>query len=746
MSYNTGNPIGSTDARDLLDNAKNFDRALNSTEPTWVDRFGVTRTTVPKAFADIAADVTAVDDARIAAQSAIAADVNAVESAKTDAIDEIADKVAEVDPVVAATYVGQAEAARDAAALSASAAADSAAQAADAVDDLRDDLAAPGGSGEVWHMPSGIGVIAASVKAMLDRSAYIFPENFGALGTPVDDTAAFEKVRAHLALSGGLVFLSKLYLTASPFVLPSSSGLVGAGLHCGIQNVSSGDSTPVEIGDIQNWLLKDLMLKGGYGIAASGQGIKFTNANDAFDMKAFISNVLITDCKNDGFQKITSKTVSSIVIHNLRIRRCGGMGFRTNSMNDLKFKDIDIAYCHDSGMRVVGYNVEGNAKVWACRVSSFVDLSAENVPPTTATEAADVGAVILGGGNHKLMLEIQENGSIGLQLGDEQACAWGMNIDVIADGNGGYSHSADAPTKAAYSRVGVLLKNYYGCTINGVCDDFRARVGRGRQRSGVRSVGTKHTWTSGSLVRGDYFRIANNSGGADFTNLQVGNAAPSNAVGTVFQARADGFGVCTPESWGTGILEAVNDNISVNLAIRNQVDQNAGTGPGYDFSTDGGNSSISVIGGEYKLPNIKLGNIAASDPNTLDHYNRSQALVVVAGTSTSGTATYANQTFRYIKVGRNVTFTIRVNFSGHTGTGNIKIVGLPFAASGAGAGIAVVNVYSVSGLAFTGPCLSGYIQGNELFVRQIAETGAGTGVPIPAAADFYVSGSYESTQ
>lgn len=46
-TYNTGNPLGSTDPRDLSDNAENFDRAVNDTSsPTWTDRFGNTRTTL----------------------------------------------------------------------------------------------------------------------------------------------------------------------------------------------------------------------------------------------------------------------------------------------------------------------------------------------------------------------------------------------------------------------------------------------------------------------------------------------------------------------------------------------------------------------------------------------------------------------------------------------------------------------------------------------------------------------------
>ena len=42
-TYNTGNPIGSTDSRDRLDNTENFDVALNTLDPTWEDRFGRTR-------------------------------------------------------------------------------------------------------------------------------------------------------------------------------------------------------------------------------------------------------------------------------------------------------------------------------------------------------------------------------------------------------------------------------------------------------------------------------------------------------------------------------------------------------------------------------------------------------------------------------------------------------------------------------------------------------------------------------
>lgn len=45
MTYDTGNPVPSTDPRDLYDNAANMDLAMNSGLPTFTDRLGVLRKT-----------------------------------------------------------------------------------------------------------------------------------------------------------------------------------------------------------------------------------------------------------------------------------------------------------------------------------------------------------------------------------------------------------------------------------------------------------------------------------------------------------------------------------------------------------------------------------------------------------------------------------------------------------------------------------------------------------------------------
>lgn len=52
-TYNTGNPVGSTDARDLYDNAQAFDQAINSSAATFTDRLGNVRKPLAQAMQDI---------------------------------------------------------------------------------------------------------------------------------------------------------------------------------------------------------------------------------------------------------------------------------------------------------------------------------------------------------------------------------------------------------------------------------------------------------------------------------------------------------------------------------------------------------------------------------------------------------------------------------------------------------------------------------------------------------------------
>tara|TARA_R110001592_G_scaffold287035_1_gene555691 strand:+ start:138 stop:3440 length:3303 start_codon:yes stop_codon:yes gene_type:complete len=122
MRYNTGNPIDSDSPKDFSDNSKNLDQALNSTESTWSDRFGVERPTLPKlidefpnAFDDAARAEAARDEAEAAADGVSASAAAALASETNAATSEVN---AETAVTNAESAQAGAESARDAALLS----------------------------------------------------------------------------------------------------------------------------------------------------------------------------------------------------------------------------------------------------------------------------------------------------------------------------------------------------------------------------------------------------------------------------------------------------------------------------------------------------------------------------------------------------------------------------------------------------------------------------------------------------
>ena len=69
---------------------------------------------------------------------------------------------------------------------------------------------------------------------------------------------------------------------------------------------------------------------------------------------------------------------------------------------------------------------------------------------------------------------------------------------------------------------------------------------------------------------------------------------------------------------------------------------------------------------------------ASSNANTLDDYEEGTFTPTLSGQTTAGTTTYITQTGYYTKIGRQVNITLSVAYSALTGTGNLRIEGLPF--------------------------------------------------------------------
>jgi hypothetical protein len=75
--------------------------------------------------------------------------------------------------------------------------------------------------------------------------------------------------------------------------------------------------------------------------------------------------------------------------------------------------------------------------------------------------------------------------------------------------------------------------------------------------------------------------------------------------------------------------------------------------------------------------------------NELDDYEEGTFTPTVIGGTTAGTATYAAQAGHYTKIGRQVNFAVYISWSSGTGTGELRISGLPFT-------IANLNSWAVS--------------------------------------------------
>lgn len=135
---------------------------------------------------------------------------------------------------------------------------------------------------------------------------------------------------------------------------------------------------------------------------------------------------------------------------------------------------------------------------------------------------------------------------------------------------------------------------------------------------------------------------------------------------------------------------------------------------------------------------------ASTNVNTLDDYEEGTFTATIVGTTTAGVGTYNSQVGVYTKVGRAVSFNLIVNWTAHTGTGNMNISGLPFTSAASGAFSCAVGY--VSNVALTaGNILTAWIDVSAVQVR-LQQTPSGGGavstVPIDTAAIIFIAGTY----
>jgi hypothetical protein len=118
----------------------------------------------------------------------------------------------------------------------------------------------------------------------------------------------------------------------------------------------------------------------------------------------------------------------------------------------------------------------------------------------------------------------------------------------------------------------------------------------------------------------------------------------------------------------------------------------------------------------------------------------------IAGTTLAGSGTYAGngQIGRYTRIGNRVFFQIYLEWTAHTGTGNIQINGLPITSANNTNAFSAVSVY-LGSISFTDVFIQAYIGPNATTVTLSESTtgGAVTGITMDTAGNITVSGHYE---
>jgi hypothetical protein len=163
----------------------------------------------------------------------------------------------------------------------------------------------------------------------------------------------------------------------------------------------------------------------------------------------------------------------------------------------------------------------------------------------------------------------------------------------------------------------------------------------------------------------------------------------------------------------------------INSAIQNHNDLQ---------NIQGGNSAE-----RYHLTNAQASAVAALPVLPTTGYSTGTIVPTLVGTTAAGVGTYTSQTGKWIRFGNLVYCNLAVSWTAHTGTGNMEITGLPYAA----ADRAPLSA-RFSDVTFTGTAayVSTIPSSTNLQIAQYSSATAATNIPIDTSGSIVVQGVY----
>ncbi|MFJ3826246.1 glycosyl hydrolase family 28-related protein [Streptomyces nodosus] len=216
-----------------------------------------------------------------------------------------------------------------------------------------------GGSSRAWVEAHQVSTDHASAPPVLDWLNV--KEKFGAQGDGVaDDTAALQAaVQAAADAGGGTLYIpAGRYRLTTALAWASGVNAVGAGARATILQTTNQNNDCITGTDISSVSLRDLQLSGpGRGF---GSGVRFTRFSAPSTPEISLRNILIQSFGGDG---VFCHSLASSVLHRVRVRTCGGVGFHLQAPQDtiLGGASLSLTGCTVEGCVTGGYWLDGMA-------------------------------------------------------------------------------------------------------------------------------------------------------------------------------------------------------------------------------------------------------------------------------------------------------------------------------------------------------------------------------------------------
>jgi hypothetical protein len=268
----------------------------------------------------------------------------------------------------------------------------------------------------------------------------------------------------------------------------------------------------------------------------------------------------------------------------------------------------------------IGYTQYGAYDGAAYRYTGYINCTVDGVPGSgDMPTALNFYTTPDGSTSYALRMKIDQAGNVGIGTSSPD-----FILDVLAPSN--LAESRITATVETVSKYG------YADTLYGINNPSAPTP-----QKDLFSVGAQGTYSNAGALTGNDFYVYDNvvnikRMGIDSSgNVGIGMTpvAKLDVTGTIRGSTTIGVGGATPAASGAGITFPATQS-------------------------------------------------ASSDANTLDDYEEGTFTPTTVGTTIAGAGTYTAQTARYTKIGRMVHVAGFITTTAHTGTGNMRLGGLPF--------------------------------------------------------------------